>query len=287
MPTVRSEQSSIEADEFLVRVERLSKTYSAGNPFGRPDEQTVAIRDVSFDVAPGETLGLVGASGSGKTTIARIMLRLVEPTSGHVLVNVPSRDCVNLIELGAEQIRRVRRHVQIVFPDPYTSLNPRLTVREIIEEPLRVREVVAGADVSDRATQLLEQVGLNRSILGDHPERLSGGQRQRVGIARAIATEPCFVVADEPVTALDVSVQAQILNLFKDLPDALGLSYLFISHDLAVVEQMSDRIAVLSDGQIVEIGESGVVLDEPAHPVTQKLVNRVRARANSHHTEPN
>ena len=276
MSEVAGRESRGEDREFLVRVEHLSKTYSGGGLFHRTDDETPAIHDVSFDVAPGETLGLVGGSGSGKTTIARTMLRLIEPTSGRVLVNLPSGDRVDLMALQAAELRAVRRHVQIVFQDPYASLNPRLTVRDTVEEPLRIHQIVAAADVSNRATQLLELVGLSAGILDELPEKLSGGQRQRVGIARAIATEPSFVVADEPVTALDVSVQAQILNLLKDLQETLGLGYLFISHDLAVVEQMSDRIAVLSGGEIVEIGETAAILEAPQHPDTQRLVRTAR-----------
>ena len=276
MSEVAGQESPVEGLQFLIRVEHLTKTYSGGGLFQRTDEEAPAIHDVSFDVAPGETLGLVGGSGSGKTTIARTMLRLIEPTSGRVVVNLPSGDRVDLMALQAAELRAVRRHVQIVFQDPYASLNPRLTVRDTVEEPLRIHHVVAATDVSNRATQLLEQVGLSADILDELPEKLSGGQRQRVGIARAIATEPSFVVADEPVTALDVSIQAQILNLLKDLQDTLGLSYLFISHDLAVVEQMSDRIAVLSGGEIVEIGERAAILEDPSHPDTQRLVRTAR-----------
>ena len=180
------------------------------------------------------------------------------------------------MSLGARDLRAFRRHIQMIFQDPYESLNPRTTVQETIEEPLRIHNIVAPIDIADRAKQLLEQVGLDRGLLGDRPATLSGGQRQRVGIARAIATEPCFIVADEPVTALDVSVQAQILNLLKDLRDQLGLSYLFISHDLAVVEHMADRIAVLADGRIVEVGETDEVVTSPRHAVTEGLVRTAR-----------
>ena len=250
----------------LVRVEHLCKTYGTTGLFSRPADQPPAVDDVSFDIAPGETLGLVGHSGSGKTTIGRTMLRLVEPTSGQVTVNLPAGECVDLMALKARDLRAFRRHVQIVFQDPFTSLNPRMTVRDIVGEPLGIHRIVQSGGVADETRRLLEHVGLDTSLLDERPTALSGGQRQRVSIARAIATEPCFIVADEPVTALDVSVQAQILNLMKDLQDRLGLSYLFISHDLAVVEYMADRVAVLSEGRLVEVGETAQILTDPRHP---------------------
>ena len=256
----------------LVRVEHLCKTYGTTGLFSRPADKPPAVDDVSFDIAPGETLGLVGHSGSGKTTIGRTMLRLVEPTSGQVTVNLPAGECVDLMALKARDLRAFRRHVQIVFQDPFTSLNPRMTVRDIVGEPLEIHRIVESGGVVDETRRLLEHVGLDTRLLDERPTALSGGQRQRVSIARAIATEPCFIVADEPVTALDVSVQAQILNLMKDLQDRLGLSYLFISHDLAVVEHMADRMAVLSEGRLVEVGETAQILTDPRHPHTQALV---------------
>ena len=262
----------------LIRVEHLSKTFASRGRLRRSREASPAIHDVSFDVMPGETLGLVGRSGSGKTTIGRTMLRLIEPTSGRVVVSLESGETVDLMRLEAQELRTFRRHLQMVFQDPYSSLNPRLRVREVIEEPLRIHKMVAPADVADRTTQLLEQVGLDAAVGDDFPGRLSGGQRQRVGIARAIATAPRFIVADEPVSALDASVQAQIINLLKDLQEQLGLSYLFISHDMAVIELMSDRIAVLAEGQVVEVGETARLLAEPCHPQTRTLVQAARAR---------
>ena len=189
-------------DAPLIRVEHLSKIYDDPHVFGR--------------------------SGSGKTTLGQSMLRLVEPTSGRVTVNLPDAESVELMGLGARQLRQFRRHLQLVFQDPYTSLNPRMTVRETVKEPLLVHSVVDPNDVDDRCREIVEQVGLTREVLDQRPDAMSGGQRQRVGIARAIASEPSFIVADEPVTALDVSVQAQILNLLRDLQDELGLSYLFM-----------------------------------------------------------
>ena len=260
----------------LIRVEHLSKTYPTARFLKRSEGQLPALHDVSFDIAPGETLGLVGHSGSGKTTAGRAILRLIEPTGGRVTVRASSDEAINVTALGPEALRTFRRHMQMVFQDPYTSLNPRLSIQNIVEEPLRIHHTVSPSDVADRARQLLERVGLDRGVLKERPGTLSGGQRQRVGIARAIATDPCFVVADEPVTALDVSVQAQILNLLRDLQDELGLSYLFISHDLAVVEQMSDRIAVLSGGLLVEIGATAEILNHARHPHTQTLARMAR-----------
>ena len=260
----------------LIRVEHLCKTYPVTGFLKSLGDQLPALHDVSFNIAPGETLGLVGHSGSGKTTAGRAILCLIEPTSGRVTVQQPASEAVDVTALGAEELRTFRRRMQMVFQDPYTSLNPRLSIQDVVEEPLRIHHIVEPSDVSDRTRQLLQQVGLDRSVLTQRPGTLSGGQRQRVGIARAIATEPCFVVADEPVTALDVSVQAQILNLLKDLQDQLGLSYLFISHDLAVVEQMSDHIAVLSGGLLVEVAETAEILNHARHPHTQTLVQTAR-----------
>ena len=277
MPAVESRESSVVSPPPLISVEHLSKIYQTGMPWKGSAEATSAIQDISFDIAPGETLGLVGRSGSGKTTVGRTMLRLIEPNSGRVVVSLPGTEAVDLTSLASEQLRIFRRHVQMVFQDPYTSLNPRMTIGEAVEEPLRIHRIVEPSDIADRTKQLLEQVGLSLSLARELPGRLSGGQRQRVGIARAIATEPRFVVADEPVTALDVSVQAQILNLLKDLKDQLGLSYLFISHDMAVVEYVSDRIAVLAEGRLVEIGSAAEILTNPSHPDTTSLVEAARA----------
>ncbi len=237
----------------LIRVEHLSKTYDDPRLFGRSHARRPAIDDVSFEIAQGETFGLVGASGSGKTTLGQSMLRLVEPSSGRVTVTLPDAEPVDLMALTSEELRRFRKHLQLVFQDPYTSLNPRMTIRQAVGEPLRIHGIVETDDVDDRCRALVEEVGLTPDVLDRRPGSMSGGQRQRVGVARALASEPCFIVADEPVTALDVSVQAQILNLLKDLQDARGLSYLFISHDMAVVEHMSDRVGVMSDGRLVEV----------------------------------
>ena len=281
MLAVEGRGSSVVGLPPLIRVEHLSKTYQAGLLRKGSVEPTAAIQDISFDIARGETLGLVGHSGSGKTTIGRTMLRLIEPSSGHVLVQLPDADSVDLMSLGSGELRLFRRHVQMVFQDPYTSLNPRMTVGEAVQEPLRIHRIVEPRDIADRTNQLFEQVGLSLSLASERPGVLSGGQRQRVGIARALATEPRFVVADEPVTALDVSVQAQILNLLKDLQDQLGLSYLFISHDMAVVEHVSDRIAVLEEGRLVEIARGDQILNNPSHPHTLSLVEAAKGSQRS------
>ena len=261
----------------LVSVEQLSKTYPSAS-FGSAGEVRRAVSDVSFDILRGETFGLVGRSGSGKTTIGRTLLRLVEPTAGRVVVRIEPEQPVDLMALSPRELRRFRRHLQMVFQDPYTSLNPRLTVRQVVEEPLRVHGVVEPSDVTDRARELVDQVGLGAALMDERSTALSGGQRQRVGIARAIASNPRFIVADEPVTALDVSVQAQILNLLKDLQERMRLSYLFISHDMAVVEHMSDRIAVAAEGRLVEVGVTDEVLGDPQHEETRSLIESARAR---------
>ena len=256
----------------MVRVERLSKIY----PARRGRDEVRAVDDVSFTIASGETLGLVGGSGSGKTTLGRALLRLIEPTAGRVEMSVSNGQPVDLLKLPARELRAFRRHAQMIFQDPYTSLDPRITVRETIAEPLEVHRLAEPTEIDGRVRELIDLVGLDISHLDQLPAGLSGGQRQRVGIARAIATGPTFVVADEPVTALDVSVQAQILNLLRDLQERLDLSYLFISHDLAVVEHMADRIAVMAHGRIVEIADTSTLLAEPQHPEAQRLVEIAR-----------
>ena len=262
----------------LVRVERLTKTYphpgSAASHRGAPP----GVRDVSFDIGAGQTLGVVGPSGAGKTTLGRAVLRLVEPTAGRVTMTMRAGETVDVTTLSPRDLRRFRRHMQMIFQDPYTSLDPRLTIRQVLREPLRLHRIGGRDSLDTRLDALLDKVSLDPAVLDDLPSSLSGGQRQRVGIARAIACLPRFVVADEPVTALDMSVQAQILNLMRDLQEELGLSYLFISHDVAVVAHLSDTIAVLSDGEIVEHGETDAVLTQPAHPVTQALVRAARRR---------
>ena len=229
-----------------------------------------AVDDVSFDVARGETLALVGESGCGKTTTGRALLRLVEPTSGAVHF-----DGTDVMALAGEPLRRMRRHMQIVFQDPYGSLNPRMTVGETIREGLVVHQLAEGREADRRVTRLLEEVGLRPEFASRLPHEFSGGQRQRIGIARALAVEPSFIVCDEPVSALDVSVQAQVVNLLRDLQRDRGLSYLFIAHDLAVVSHMADRVAVMYLGRIVELAPRATLFAGARMPYTKALLSAV------------
>lgn len=237
---------------------------------GRPRETLQAVSGVSFDIRRGETLALVGESGCGKTTTARLILRLLEPTAGSILFD--GRD---VLDLEGADLKRFRRRAQIVFQDPFGSLNPRMTVGGMLREILGTHRLASGRAATDRVAELMTSVGLDAASAARYPHEFSGGQRQRIGIARALAVEPEFIVADEPVSALDVSVQAQVLNLLADLQRRLDLTYLFITHDLSVVRHMADRVAVMYLGKIVELQESENLFGHPLHPYTRALLSAV------------
>jgi peptide/nickel transport system ATP-binding protein len=234
-----------------------------------------AVDGVSFYIREGETLGLVGESGCGKTTTGRVILRAYEPTAGAVWFADRSLGWVNVPSLEKQQVKQLRRNMQLIFQDPYSSLNPRMTLLEIVGEPLRVNGIAHGQELKDRVAQLLKVVGLRPEYMTRYPHAFSGGQRQRIGVARALALHPQLVICDEPVSALDVSIQAQTLNLLQDLQEQFGLTYLFISHDLSVVEHISDRVAVMYVGKLVEHAPTEELFINPRHPYTEALLSAV------------
>ncbi len=255
----------------LLEAKNLVKHFPASrNLFGRPTSFVRAVDGVSFHVGPGETLALVGESGCGKSTVSRLVLRLIEPDAGSV--SFEGRD---LLALDTNELRAFRRQAQIIFQDPYASLNPRMTVGQILGEPLALHELVPPAQRRARIEELLRLVGLEPRVARRYPHEFSGGQRQRIAIARALAVEPKLIICDEPVSALDVSIRSQILNLLRDLQDRLGLSYIFVSHDLAVVKHIADRVAVMNLGGIVETAETEALFAAPRHPYSRALLSAI------------
>jgi oligopeptide transport system ATP-binding protein len=254
----------------LLEVDNIAKHFPVRRGLFGTADKVRAVDGVSFAMAPGETLALVGESGCGKSTVGRLILRLIEPTAGQVRF-----DGHDLYRLPPEEMRIMRRRLQIVFQDPYASLNPRMTVGQMLAEPLALHAAVPPARRHDRVVELLELVGLGAPHAQRYPHEFSGGQRQRIGIARALAVEPQLIVCDEPVSALDVSVQAQVVNLLRDLQARLGLSYLFIAHDLAVVKHIARRVAVMYLGKIVELADTDTLFAAPRHPYTQALLSAI------------
>jgi oligopeptide/dipeptide ABC transporter ATP-binding protein len=260
-----------ETAEPLLSVQHLKKYFPIRRGvLGRAADYVRAVDDVSFTINRGETFGLVGESGCGKTTAGRAILRLLEPDGGTIRF-----DGVDLRSLSKQELRRKRRDMQIIFQDPYASLNPRMTIRTIVGEPFAIHAIASGSEREDRVVELLKTVGLDSSIVNRYPHEFSGGQRQRIGIARALALKPKLIVADEPVSALDVSIQAQIINLLADLQEQFGLTYLFISHAIPVIEHISTRIGVMYLGKLVEVGTSKQICTAPKHPYTQALLSAV------------
>lgn len=260
----------------LLRVRGLCKHFPIrSNGFTRRVVGHVkAVDDINFDLMPGETLGIVGESGSGKTTMARCLLRAVTPTAGSVDFRKDGRT-VDLAALPESALRDLRPHMQMIFQDPFSSLNPRMTVGEIVGEPLMVHRLAKGRELVDRVNQMLLKVGLKPEHRDRYPHAFSGGQRQRIGIARALIMNPCFVIADEAVSALDVSVQAQVVNLLQDLQEELKLTYLFVAHDLSVVRHLCTRVAVMYAGRIVELAPTAELFSDPKHPYTRALLSAV------------
>jgi len=254
----------------LVEVSRLVKHFTRDAGLFRARTRVSAVDDVSFSIEQGETFGLVGESGSGKTTTGRCMLRLIEPSSGAVRFRGE-----NVLDFSSRRLREARRDMQIVFQDPYSSLNPRMRARQIVEEPLIIHRLGSRAGRQERVAELFRLVGLNPVHLDRYPHQFSGGQRQRIGMARALALNPSFVILDEPVSALDVSVQAQVVNLLMDLQEQLKLTYLFIAHDLRLVEHICSRVAGMFLGKIVEIGRTSSLFVSPQHPYTRALLSAI------------
>ena len=257
--------------EPLVKVRNLVKHFPiTAGIFKRQVGAVKAVDDISFDIYPGETLGLVGESGSGKSTTGRTLLQLYKPTSGQVIF-----EGQDLTQLPANGIRKARRQMQMIFQDPYASLNPRMVVGEIVAEPLKTHKTMPRNEMDKYVQELFERVGLNPNFVNRYPHQFSGGQRQRIGIARALALSPSFIVADEPISALDVSIQAQVVNLLQDLQKEMNLTYLFIAHDLSMIRYLCQRVAVMYKGKIVEMADTDELYDNPLHPYTKVLLSAV------------
>lgn len=269
-----AQTSSIHSDANMVlQVNHLKKYFPIERGFLRRNVGVVrAVDDVSFTIRQGETVSLVGESGCGKTTTSRCIVRAMNPTSGEILYRTHEGKVVDLAKMSMEEIRPLRRGIQMVFQDPFSSLNPRMTIFDIVSEPLRVNNIGNRSEREDRVSDLLRRVGLRPEYMQRFPHAFSGGQRQRIGIARALAASPRLIVADEPVSALDVSVQAQVLNLMMDLQDELGLTYLFVSHDLSVVNQISSLVIVMYVGRVAEVGPPQTLFKHPKHPYTAALI---------------
>jgi len=262
----------MKSEEILLRVDNLVKHFpiTRGILVQRQIGAVHAVDGITFDIHRGETLGLVGESGCGKSTTGRTILQLYRPTSGSVQFGD-----VDLVQLKGEDLRKTRRRMQMIFQDPYASLNPRMTVGEIVGEPLVVHRIASQKEINERVANLLELVGLNPSFANRYPHEFSGGQRQRIGVARALALQPSFIVCDEPISALDVSIQAQVVNLLEDLQKQFNLTYLFIAHDLSMVRHISDRVAVMYLGVIVELASRNELYNNPLHPYTHALLSAV------------
>ena len=260
----------------LLEVIHLSKSFPLEKGILRKQTGTLqAVDDVTFHINEGETFGLVGESGCGKTTLGRCIVRAITSTSGSIFINLPGGDSLDITAMTNKELRGVRKHFHMIFQDPYGSLDPRMTILDIVAEPIRNNSLAKGQEVTERVKSLMVDVGLEIKHLNRYPHAFSGGQRQRIGIARSLAPQPSLIVCDEPVSALDVSIQAQILNLLKSLQEQYSLTYLFIAHDLAVVEHVADRVAVMYVGQLVEMAYTDSLYSKPLHPYTEALLSAV------------